>query len=424
MGPVKKCAALRGYREGDPAEYNGGPMHRRTTTRAAACKAALRPLCLVGALALGCDGLPDLAVTHIGRGDRALGEGRYGEAMAAYAHAHELAPHDPRVQQAQMRARVYLMAESPARVAADALEDVAYEAEFLKDGPKHFDARGREYGLDAVCLTALGNVLLRRGDVEGARAKLTEALKVGPSSYAANASLGALLLGRPETAAEAKAMLERALVLRPGAAGPLVGLGKMRLAEGDLPGAIERFEAALRKGDDFGTRLVLGSARLQQGKHVEAAADLSRAAQMDPRSPEALGLLGQALLGAGRLDEAERALRASVELRPDTATSIALGFTLARRKKSIQALDVLGQVLASDPLAAPALFGAGMANEDLGQTEPAITMYRRLLALPLEGPQKSIVAELQREAKVRVEALEAARAKAAEPTDDRPKAKR
>ncbi|MDC0741773.1 tetratricopeptide repeat protein [Polyangium mundeleinium] len=386
-------------------------MDRRTAARAAACQAALRPLLLVAALVGGCDALPDLAVTHLGRGDRALVEGRYGEALAAYAHAHELAPRDPRVQRAQMRARVTLMAESPARVAADALEDVAYEAEVL---------RRTEKGLEAVCLAALGNVLARRGDMEGARAKLVEAVKVDPNVFAAQAALGAFLLDRPEAAAEAKAALEHALVLRPGAAGPLAGLGKRKLAEGDLPGAIERLVAALKAGDDFGTRLALGNARLQQGNHVEAAADLERAVQMSPRSPEALSLLGQALLGAARLDEAERALRASVELRPDAATSIALGFTLVRRKKSSEALDVLGGVLAADPLAAPALLGVGMANEDLGRAEQALAAYRRLLVLPLEGPQRQLVADLQREAKVHVEALELSQAKAAEAAPEKP----
>ncbi|MDI3282671.1 tetratricopeptide repeat protein [Polyangium sp. 15x6] len=390
-------------------------MDRRTAARAAACQAALRPLLLVAALAGGCDALPDLAVTHLDRGDRALAEGRYGEALAAYAHAHELAPHDPRVQRAQMRARVSLMAESPARVAADALEDVAYEAEFL---------RRTEKDVDAVCLTALGNVLARRGDREGARLKFAEAVKADPNSYAAHAALGALLVGRPEAAAEAKAALEQALALRPGASGPLAGLGKIKLAEGDVPGAIERFVAALKAGDDFGTRLALGNARLQQGKHVEAAADLSRAVQMDPRSPEALGLLGQALLGAGKLDEAERALRASLELRPEAGTSIALGFTLSRQKKSLEALDVLERVLAADPFAPPALFGVGMANQDLGRTEQALAAFRRLLALPLEGPQKQAVADLQREAKGRVEVLVAAQEKAASAEEKPSKAKR
>ncbi|WP_284720176.1 tetratricopeptide repeat protein [Polyangium sorediatum] len=399
------------FREGDPAEYNGRPMDRRISARAAACQAVLRPFLLVVALAGGCDALPDLAVTHLGRGDQALAEGRYGEALAAYAHAHELAPHDARVQRAQMRARVSLMAESPARVAADALDDVAYEAEFL---------RGTEKGLEAVCLTALGNVLARRGDREGARLKLAEAVKADPNAYVAHAALGALLAGRPEAAAEAKVALERALVLRPGAAGPLAGLGKIKLAEGDAPGAIERFVAALEAGDDFGTRLALGQTRLQQGKHAEAAADLQRAAQMDPRSPEALGLLGQALLGAGNLDEAERALRASLELRPDVGTSIALGFTLARRKKSVAALDVLEGVLVADPVAPPALFGVGMANQDLGRTPQALAAFRRLLGLPLEGPQKQHVADLQREAKARVEALEAAQEKAAEAAPEKP----
>lgn len=372
-------------------------MDPRIAARAAACKASTRILGLVAALAAGCEGPSDLTNTHLGRGDRALAEGQYGEALSAYAHAHELAPRDPRVQRAQMRARVLLMAEFPARVAADALPDVAYEAAFL---------RGKDKDMEGASLAALGNVLSRRGDLEGARVKLAEAVAADPRSYVAHAALGALLLGRPEGAAEAKVALEKALVLRPGAAAPLVGLGKIKVREGDLAGAVERFEAALKKGDDVGTRLALGNARLQQGKHAEAAADLERVVQMDPRNAEALSSLGQALLGAGRLDEAEGALGASTELRADTATSIAYGFTLARRKKSQKALDVLGRVLVVDPFSAPALYAAAIASEDLGLAGKAIGYYQRLLALPLQGPQRSLVEELQKEARGRVVVLE------------------
>jgi len=144
-----------------------------------------------------------------------------------------------------------------------------------------------------------------------------------------------------------------------------------------------------------------------QGRPAEAADQFRRAAALDPGSADALSSLGQALLGAGQLEEAERALRAAAQLQRSEGTLVALGFTLARRKKSQQALDVFGQLLAEDDRAASALYGAGFASEDLGRTEVALGYYHRVLALPAEGPQKPLIDELRKEAQGRVAALTA-----------------
>src|SRR5262245_19059119 len=91
----------------------GELMARRSAARAVRCSAA-RGLWVL-AVAVGCSKLPDLAVEHLKQGDEALADGRYAQALSAYSHAHELAPNDPTVQRAQMRARVYLMADNPGR---------------------------------------------------------------------------------------------------------------------------------------------------------------------------------------------------------------------------------------------------------------------------------------------------------------------
>lgn len=353
---------------------------------------------LLFVLAAGCSGPPDLANEHLRQGEIALAEGRYGEAMSAFAHAHELAPHDPRVQKAQMRVRVFLMAESPARVGDEALDDVAYEAKLLPSIDK---------GIEAVCLAALGNVLARRGDRKGAKEKLEEAVKVDPSSALAHAALGGFLMTAPEALFQAKEELERARELDRRAPGPIAALGRIDAARGDLAAATERFEEALRIREDPATRLALGSARLQQGKHAEAALDLARVVERDPKNADALSSYGQALLGASKADEAERALRAALLLRRDAPTSIALGFALERLKRPAEALSSFGEVLAADPSSAPALFGAGVASEDLGRIDDALGYYRRLVALAAEGGQKSLVLELQRDARGRQDALAA-----------------
>jgi tetratricopeptide (TPR) repeat protein len=365
-------------------------MIRRTSLHAAL--AAL-------ALAAACQRSPELVSDHLAAGDKALADGRYTDAIVAYNHAHEVAPQDPRVQRAMMRARAFVMAASPGRIGAEALDDVSYEAAFLLE---HEHDKANE----SVYLTALGNVLARRGDFDGARVKLGEALTSDPLSPVAHAALGSLLLGRNDRRAEARAELEQALKNKPDSREALLGLGQLALADGDAGGAVTRLESALRLGDDFPVRMALGTARLQQQKLAEAAAHFQRAAQLDPKNGDALTSLGQALLAAGQLADAERALRASLQLRPDDATAVALGFTLARAKKPEQALGVFVQVLERDAGDPSALYGAGTASESLARPEQALGYYRRLLALPTDG-RGPVLADLRKEALERVATLSA-----------------
>ncbi len=365
----------------------------------AAIRIAALGVCVAIGVAAGCDRDPELLGEHLRQGDQALAEGRYSQALSAYGHAHELAPTSARVQRAQMWARVYLMADDPARASPEILDDIAYEAELLRK------TEPGDKGREAACLAASGNVLARRGDRESARAKLDEAVKTDPASAIAHSALGALLLERREDMEAARASFEKALQLDAGSVRALVGLGQIKLAGGDHAGAAERFEKALERRPDLAACLGLGNARLQQAKHDGAVLAFQRAVALDPRSPDALGSLGQALLGAGRLDEAERALRAAGSLRRDEGTSIALGYTLARLKKSDEALAVFGQVLSFNASAAPALYGAAVASEDLGRVDLALDFYRRVLALPATGAQQPLVAELQKEARGRVTAL-------------------
>lgn len=356
--------------------------------------------------AAGCHEEPALLGEHLRRGDEALADGRYAQALTAYNHARELAPTSDRVQRALMWARVTLMADTPDRVSTDALEDVAYEAELFLTTPPA-EKRAAEKDREVTCLSALGNLLARKGDFEGARAKLAEALRADPTSSIAHGALGALLATRPDQQVAARMELELALKDRPTSVAPLVGLARIALATGDLPGAADKLELALRKSDDPLVRTLLGNARLQQGKHAEAAEHFQRAAVLDPRSADALSGLGQARLGEGRLEEAERALRAAAQLRQDEPTSTALGFTLTRLKRPEQALVLFGQVLAQNAAAAPALFGAGLASEDLGRPEQALDFYRRVLVLTADSAQGPVVKELQKQAREHIAALPA-----------------
>lgn len=378
------------------------PHSRSIHGGAARGSTALRALSAAAGLALAlasaaCNRPPEVD-EHMKRGDAALAAGRFTYALAAYNHARELAPQDAQVQRALMRARAYVIAEQPARINPDGAEDARYEVQLLLDSEK---------GRDATYQTALGNILARSGDVDGAKLKFAEALKADPTSPQAHTALALVLMGRKDGAAQAKAELELALKVKPEHQIALIALAQIKLGEGDLPGAIDKLETALRVGDDAQARMLLGSARLQQQKPADAVEHFQRAAQLDPRNPDALGSLGQALLASGRAEEAERALRTAAQMRPDSATFTALGFALSRQKKPDQAMGAFGQVLAQDGTSAPALYGAGMASEELGKKEQALDYYKRLLSLPADGRDRQVTAGLQQDAQARVGALTA-----------------
>lgn len=339
---------------------------------------------------------PELLGEHLKRGDAAIAEGRYAQALAAYGHARELAPADPAVQRAMMLARVHLIAESAARISPEAIEDARYEATFLLEKDR---ARAPVY------LTALGNILARQGDIEGAKAKLGEAIAADSSSALAHSALGTILMAKKEDAALAKAQFELALKSRPADLRALVGLGEIELAEGNVARAMEHLEAALRAGDDFDARLSLGNALVRQQKPNDAIPHFQRAAALDPKSAGALSALGQALLSAARPEEAERAFRAALQLQPDVDSAVGLGFALARQRKTEVALSVFEKVLADDPGLPAALYGAASTNEELGQKDRAAELYRRLLALPPRGAAGQMIADLQRTATARLTAL-------------------
>ncbi len=331
------------------------------------------------------------------RGDLALDAGQYGKALAAYLRARELAPTDPSLQRAAMKARVHLVAAEPSRINPEMIDEARYEAETLleTDSPRK-----------AVYLTALANLALRSGNTEDARNKLEEAVKVAPDSALAQAALGTLLLGKKETLSQARSAFAAALKAKPDSFAALLGLARVNIAEGDMSGGTEKLLAALKLREDFGARMSLGNIYAEQRKPEDAVFHFQTATKLEPKSADALAALGQALLSAGRPEEAELALRSALDLRADEPTVLALGFALLRRKKSDQALDVFQKVLAKNPDAATAHYGAALTEQALGHNEQAIRHYKALLSLRGGGTDQKTLAEMQKEASRNLAALE------------------
>jgi tetratricopeptide (TPR) repeat protein len=332
---------------------------------------------------------------HRQRGEAAMSDGRYADAVVAFSRARELAPGDGALDLALTRARVYAAADDPARV-GDRVDDLRYDAELLL-AVSPDDA--------AACHTALGHARARAADPAGARAKYEEAVRADPRSPLARTALGMALLGDKERAGQATTELEAALAARPGHPGALLGLGQAAMQKGQPAEAVRHLEAALAARESFAAHLVLGNAHVRLKNLSAAITHFERAAQLDPRSAEALRSLGQALMAADRTAEAERPLRLAAQM-DDLEAATGLGFALARQGKHGAALDAFTQALGRDPSSPLATFGAGVALEELGKREEAGNLYRRLIAMQGSKDDQAL-AQVQEDARRRLASFEA-----------------
>jgi tetratricopeptide (TPR) repeat protein len=338
------------------------------------------------------------ADVHTAEGKRFMAEGRYPEAALAFGRAQKLDPRSSEADIGFMRARVHSVAEEPSRLGDEGVLEMRYDAELLL----RRDAAGA-----AAYHTALGHLSARGGDYAAARSKYEEALRLDPSSALAHTALGNIYLNDKERAGQAAAEFEAALKSRPSHASALVGLAKVALGKGDVDQAVRHLTAAIAARDDAAARVLLGNAQVRRKNLSDGIAHLTRAVELDPRSAEALRSLGQALMAADRSAEAERPLRAAAQMKEDPEAATALGFALARQRKHAAALDAFTQVLARDPDAPLALFGAGVALEELGKRDEAVATYRKLLALSAPpGKEAPGLDQVQGDARSRLAALQ------------------
>jgi tetratricopeptide (TPR) repeat protein len=252
--------------------------------------------------------------------------------------------------------------------------------------------------LEALDLVERGQRAWGAADPAGAERAFREALQHDPRFAIARGSLGLLLiqfLGQPD---EGRAMLTRALedatevsqreYLRLRAA-------HRHFVTGDLEAALDdyRFISELYP-DDMVPYNNSGRIFLQQGRFDDAAAMFERAHRIDPRSRVPLWNLW--FLSAQRLKDplgAERAARSLVELMPDNAHAehmLAWSFVMQRRFD--EAEDAMRVTLEIDPAHAWGLPNLGHLLLRRGAAEEAVEVYREVLSRAAEGSLQTDVA--------------------------------
>jgi tetratricopeptide (TPR) repeat protein len=125
--------------------------------------------------------------------------------------------------------------------------------------------------------------------------------------------------------------------------------------------------------DDATVHLLLCNVLLQSGQLQEAEAAARRALELNPGDGEATAQLASALDRAGRHDEAETLLRDLLAREPDNATALNnLGYFLVERGvKQQEALRLIEQAVAIDPIQGSYLDSLGWAHYKLGNYDKA-----------------------------------------------------
>jgi tetratricopeptide (TPR) repeat protein len=279
-----------------------------------------------------------------------LGQGKPGEAAAAFEHAVRLRPESADGHFGFGQA----LAASGRRE-----EAVGRYREALRLRPGHADATA-----------ALGLTLAEMGRLEEALPCLTEAARARPDSPTALHNLGVALAqaGRPQ---EAVGALEGALRLKPHYPEACYNLGNVLRELGRRDEAIERFREAVRQRPGYAEALNnLGLALTEARSPYEAVVALQQAARLRPEMKEAHNNLGLALAEMGRFAEAEGCYERALALDPGyTEAHVNLGSAFKEQGRTEEAIACYEQAMRLEPNSAPARYNRALALLQQGDYE-------------------------------------------------------
>jgi tetratricopeptide (TPR) repeat protein len=180
---------------------------------------------------------------------------------------------------------------------------------------------------------------------------------------------------------------------------------------GDFEGSRELAIALLQASPQDPNLLRLaGKAGVELGRD-DALGQLELAAAADAENPDAWRDLADGLLSEGRLDEAAKAIRQAVELRPDDVASLVdLAHVVHASGQTAEAIQHLEHALELDFNNLAALRGLVGMYREAGRPEDAVTAGRKVISYRPGDIETAIdVAELTLELNRLEEAVEAFR---------------
>lgn len=230
----------------------------------------------------------------------------------------------------------------------------------------------------------LGYVLGQLDRPQEAVSAYRESLKLKPDLFESNLNLGLALA--KQNSPEAEKHLRAATALKPASA-PEQGrfrawmaLGRVLETAKPLEALTAYSEAAKQQPTDPEPHLAAGAVLEQQKSWTAAEAEFQRAAELDPRSTEALAGLVNVASGQKRFAEAEALLRRYLAAEPANALArVQLGRVLAAQKKYPEAATELEAGLASAPQDAALARELAAVYAASEQWAKAVPLYQRLV---------------------------------------------
>jgi tetratricopeptide (TPR) repeat protein len=225
----------------------------------------------------------------------------------------------------------------------------------------------------------LGLYLQQDGLLEEAERHFEEAARLSPKAahILLNLSTCRQRQGRTQAAKEA---VTRGLRIIDRPPDGLVSLASKLITDWNAEGAVEVSRQAVRMAPSSApARVALVRALLGSNRTAEAQSALNEAVRAPGRDPETVMQLGMALQAVGRLEEAEKYFRTSIQLKPEQGAAYWALCNTRKLKEADRPLiaqmerAVAGQLTLPD--AGSLQYGLGKAYEDLGEYERAMGHY-------------------------------------------------
>ncbi len=286
------------------------------------------------------------------------------------------------------------------RIRSDAGEDDAAIAEF-----------NAAIALDptfAVARANLGNTLIRKQDLAGAKAQFEAIRRRDPKNVRAAEGFADIAAAEGDRAAAVRLLLEAA-ELDPQSPRYFSKAGRLEMAAGNTAEAVKLLERALELDPGHLPAFAeLGAMYLGRDDYASAARIYRAAADYAPEDADAQASYGRIQAILKEWEGALASYARAVALEPENAD---YRYEYARALQALgrhdEALASLAEVLRLDPAFADAYMSIGDSHRDLGNKAEAIAAYRKFLGFDSESPMRVVA---QHYIKILTEAAEAPQA--------------
>ena len=257
----------------------------------------------------------------------------------------------------------------------------------------------------ALAYAIRGSILMKEGDLEGARAEYEHAAVLRPDYVVAYRNLGDINANLGDLEATLKAY-SRAIEIDPDFPGTITWRGHTYIIMGDYEAALADYTRVIEiTGDDVSAYADRAFGYGVAGDFESSLADFEKALEIDPENSAVLNGLAFAMAQHDfELQKAMDYINKALELSRDDPQSYSnvldtQAYIYHKMGENNKALEIYNSLLDVDPPFTIAYYGRGLTHEALGEKEQAISDLQAFLAEFPNYPQ------LSEDARAHLEAL-------------------